>query len=1208
VNASLFDEFEELAAAVVDGSATGDDVRRFNAILREVPELAEVYFEQAGLHALLCAAGEARRSAAGGRKPEGAIRQKPAGRVWWRIAAAAALLLFGVAAMLWKDARPLISDLRSLTSVPPVRLVRQAGAAELELPATLPGTLRLDAGTAWVHLASGVELTLLGPLELEVRDAMRVRLASGRLLVEVPPVAAGFTVVTPGLEMWDIGTVFGVSVSDGVSDMFVFKGEVQVNEASGDAVDLCRAGEGVREESGRHPFKISADWPEARRLFAAVRGRAALADPAGAFGVADKIAGMWMERYEPRVAPPRPKTIARAEPTPSENKEETEMRHLAQAMATMALGAVTLGSAITADAQVIIDDPLAYWDFESGGGFLANRVTPGPYHDASALLGQPASGLADGASGIVGNALLLDGVSAIRLPYHQDNLGRSFTVSLWYWQLTNDTRQCVYQTRDNYTATYETSGAHSTFSSYVGQQAAGNITTGLKEWIHLAHTFSTAGNTTTLSVYTNGVLRFTKSVDADNMFGTNQVRGLHVGATRSVTLEGGRCFKGMIDELALWGRALSAAEVQAVYQRGAGGQQLAFTARDAPSISLAGGQLAFSALTDGGLPEGLFQSGWLVSGGTGLTGIVPDTARAAEEEAGSIMPETAGHAEGPFNAEKIAAMRWRVPLTAGSALKRLPQGDFTAEAWFRTTSTEPNVLFGTYPGGGAGVVNLQLEVNSQAMLYWRNAAGLVERVQVTPPVNLRGRGGSWHHLAGVRNGATAYLYMDGVRIGTTNVAAGAFDLGGSHLYIGQDGRGNFGLFNGEIGTARLWTRALDTNEVAGLAAFGIPGVGAVSRDGLLAEYAPYRPFNAVPNRAGWRIAFTPQLRQIPQTNFTYEVAFRTTDAGRGILLGNYGELPDGSLGTITSLELFTGNEVRFHQWGNGYNHSTSRSTGSVNFRDGALHRLAAVRRGGQTALYLDGQQLGADQPYAGTGYAFREGNALGLGRDFRSPGLPLNGDIASARIWSRALSADELAGLAASNAVPAERLIAQYAPASMSTLRTAGFPGGQFLRSYGIGTNTATLVFTGLPRHTKIGIGLLLAQLDLLDPQMEGDRFAIKVDGTEALRVGLGPAQGNEPQISSLSLFGTPVDAQAFGNTLTLGGQDLFGCGGEISYNDHVYDLSLLEPLQGIPHTSGTLTLEFLGIQNMGGENEGFGIDNIRLTVYPPKGTLVSIR
>jgi hypothetical protein len=113
------------------------------------------------------------------------------------------------------------------------------------------------------------------------------------------------------------------------------------------------------------------------------------------------------------------------------------------------------------------------------------------------------------------------------------------------------------------------------------------------------------------------------------------------------------------------------------------------------------------------------------------------------------------------------------------------------------------------------------------------------------------------------------------------------------------------------------------------------------------------------------------------------------------------------------------------------------------------------------------------------------------------------------------------------------------------------------------------------------------------------------------LSVGLGPNQGSEPQVvtTSFRLFGAAADAQAFKNTMTVGGADLFFCGTAASdYKDHVYDLSALEALQAIPHTGSTLVLEFLGIQNATAENECFGIDRIALTVVPLKGTLFGIR
>ena len=880
--------------------------------------------------------------------------------------------------------------------------------------------------------------------------------------------------------------------------------------------------------------------------------------------------------------------------------------------AALAVALLTSGSAF---AQAVINDPAAYWSFDDASGILSNQVTSSPYHNASLLFGQPSSGLAEGAAGIVGNALILDGASALRLPYHQDNLGTSFTISLWYWQLTNDTRQCVYQTRDNFTATYEAvSGTNDLFASYVGQELAGSITTGPREWIHLVHTFSTASNIVTLSVYSNGVLKLTKNSSSNNMFNANQVRGLHVGAFRSATGPAdGRCFKGMIDELALWRRALSAEEAAAVYQRGAGGQKLAFTPAALPAISLEGKQHSFTLHVADGLPEGMFDNGWLLNGiqDPVYPYTVVDTAGDADAALGRV-PDTGGHAEGPFDAQ-VADVKWRVPLT--TAMRQLGQGDLTAEAWFRTTAltNSLNILLGNWSDGNPGVVNLQLENDGGIRLYLKNAAGTVNSLWLPTATNNTARDGKWHHLAGIRRDTTMLLYLDGKEMGSMSSTVGSYTLGGSYYYLGRDSRGStYGAFNGEIGHARLWTRALSSNEVAAVAAYGRPGVGVVTNTGLLAEYALYSPFNAArPGQGipGYRIALAPpQLKQLPLTNFTCEAVFRTTDTGRGILMGSYTNDITGAF----SVELHNGNTVRLWQnntAGTVLDVNVSADSLGINTRDGAWHRLAAVRRDGKACLYVDGRQLAAVTDTLGP-YVLRS-TFLDLGRDERFGTLPLKGDLGHARIWNRALTTNEVAGLAASNAVPTDGLIAQYVPTLTNTLHTAGFQGSRFLRSFTTATNTAALVFTDLPRHNKIGLGLLLAQLDQLEPLTNNDHFEIRVDGSEVLSVGLGPNQGGEPQVNtnSFRLFGATADAQLFKNTMTVGGADLFFCGTDYGdYKDHVYDLSALEALQTIPHTGSTLVLEFLGIQNSTGENECFGIDQIELTVYPLLGTMIRMR
>lgn len=91
-------------------------------------------------------------------------------------------------------------------------------------------TLRLEAGLARLDFANGASVTLQGPAVFEVISGEQARLHNGIMTAHVPKSGVGFRVETPALQVIDLGTAFGVSVSDdGLTNVSVFEGEVEVN-------------------------------------------------------------------------------------------------------------------------------------------------------------------------------------------------------------------------------------------------------------------------------------------------------------------------------------------------------------------------------------------------------------------------------------------------------------------------------------------------------------------------------------------------------------------------------------------------------------------------------------------------------------------------------------------------------------------------------------------------------------------------------------------------------------------------------------------------------------------------------------------------------------------------------------------------------------------------------------------------------------------
>jgi hypothetical protein len=94
----------------------------------------------------------------------------------------------------------------------------------------LPGQqLELTGGLAEVTFECGAVVILQSPVKFVAESAHGASLVSGRLAARVPGPAAKFWIKTPSMNVFDLGTEFGVAVeSSGASQVRVFEGSVEV--------------------------------------------------------------------------------------------------------------------------------------------------------------------------------------------------------------------------------------------------------------------------------------------------------------------------------------------------------------------------------------------------------------------------------------------------------------------------------------------------------------------------------------------------------------------------------------------------------------------------------------------------------------------------------------------------------------------------------------------------------------------------------------------------------------------------------------------------------------------------------------------------------------------------------------------------------------------------------------------------------------------
>ncbi len=233
------DELRQLLTFALDDELTGEQLNRLNEILDADPAARDLYARHMTLHAYLerlhVGADQAPSLQRNDSFVLDSLHRLP-DRINWRKHAARLLSLAVVLTLV--ACVGFYFYIRSASLGDVARLLHAVDAEWGGDEATAPivnsrlrqgQLLELKSGLAEIRFDSGVSVVLEGPAELILDDENACSLRLGRLVGRVPDEAVGFTVDTPSATVVDLGTEFGVAVTDsGDAETWVFHGAVEL--------------------------------------------------------------------------------------------------------------------------------------------------------------------------------------------------------------------------------------------------------------------------------------------------------------------------------------------------------------------------------------------------------------------------------------------------------------------------------------------------------------------------------------------------------------------------------------------------------------------------------------------------------------------------------------------------------------------------------------------------------------------------------------------------------------------------------------------------------------------------------------------------------------------------------------------------------------------------------------------------------------------
>jgi hypothetical protein len=390
------------------------------------------------------------------------------------------------------------------------------------------------------------------------------------------------------------------------------------------------------------------------------------------------------------------------------------MQNLRPWAAMFASAAIFLLSARPAQCQAncapVLADCIGWWRGETNG------------FDELGLNEASLHGGASFALGVSGRAFALDGVNdylCLNRVFSQQ-LSNVITVEAWVYPTTWGARQRIMTKHLSYSLWLDAEGRPGFVLHLVGVGEfllTGPFAIPTNSWTHIAATY----DRTQMRLYINGVLQ--AELAATQPMATAAIGEATLGAIQLYSVACGygdlaEFYAGLIDELAVYRRALSAAEILAIYNSGAVGKcRVAPVVTQQPTnqVVLQSESASFQVQARGSLP---FTYQWFfganaLAGATNatlaLTGLLPvhsgDYRVLVSGPGGSATSDTATLTVVPVElTNRLLNVNFTcLPATNGSKTGFAALGQTVSDFWNHASGTAPGLLFADGGASGAGL-------------------------------------------------------------------------------------------------------------------------------------------------------------------------------------------------------------------------------------------------------------------------------------------------------------------------------------------------------------------------------------------------------------------------------------------------------------------------------------------------------------------------